>query len=634
MGGFAAQVGSLDVSSIVAQLMYVERAPVRQLDSRISSYQSKIDAYNQLNSNLSELLSSLNELNDSEVFSSKSTTTSDESIVDANASGSAAQGTYQIQVDRLALYDNFVSDTDFTAYTETIGTGSFDLVVGGTAYAITIDSSNNTLDGLRKAINSSDAPVNAAIINDGSGYRLTVTSEESGSDSAISIQNNTLTLSDGSTPLTLSRTHDISDVSELDASFTVNGLAVTSSGNQVDDVIEGVTLNLRSVSTSTATVTVSNDTEAVQSKIEDFVDAYNKAYQFLNSQFEVVSATGRAGVLAGDSTVRDIQSRLASIVSGAVSGLSGSLTTLGSAGIELQNDGTLEVNSDDLSDVLENNFDEIAALFVELGDTTNSRVSYITSSSDTSAGTYQVDISTVPEAATVTAPNAIATTLGTDETLTFTIGSATSQVSLTSGLTLEQVVQAINDQLEADGLSLFAEQSGTSLVFTSDDQGDDVSFTVTSDVDGAGTGIGTAGLSDSGVSVAGTFTDTSTGTVYEATGNGAVLTGSSGEADGLKVRFTGDSTGTFGDVTVTQGFASQLSRLVTDFTDSLEGPIHNAIDGYKSTIRSIQDDIDNIEDRLVLREKYLTDQFTRANQALQQLSYLQSSLTSQINSLG
>ncbi len=633
MGGYSVQVGSLDVSSIVSQLMYAEQAPVRRLNSQISDYQSKIDAYNTLNSNLSDLLSSLNDLDDPEVFSSKATATSDKSILDASASGSAVQGTYQIQVDRLALYDNFVSDNVFGSSSETTGTGSFDLVVGESTYTITIDSSNNTLDGLRKAINTSGAPVNASIINDGTGYRLTITSEESGSDNAISVQNNTLTLSDGSTPLTLSRTHDISDVSELDASFTVNGLSVTSSSNQIEDVIEGVTLNLKSASSSTVTLTVSNDTDAVKSKIQAFVDAYNKAYQFLNSQFEVVSATGRAGVLAGDSTVRDIQSQLASVVSGGVSGLSGSLVTLGMAGIDLQNDGTLAVNSSDLDDVLENQFDEVAALFATMGDTTNARVSYLTSSSDTNAGTYQVDISTVPEAATVTAPNAIATTLGVDETLTFTMGGQTSEVSLTSDLTLEQVVQAINAQLETDGLALSAEQSGTNLVITSDQMGDNVSFSVTSDIDGAGTGIGTTGLSDTGVSVAGTFTDTSTATVYDATGSGDVLTGSSGDAKGLAVQFSGDSTGDYGTVTLTLGYASQLSRLVTSLTDSLEGPIHNAIDGYESTIRTIQDDIDNIQQRLDLRQQYLTDQFTRANQALQQLSYLQSSLGSQMNSL-
>ncbi len=163
--------------------------------------------------------------------------------------------------------------------------------------------------------------------------------------------------------------------------------------------------------------------------------------------------------------------------------------------------------------------------------------------------------------------------------------------------------------------------------------GDDFSFTVSSNVDGTGTGIGSAGLSDSGVSVAGSFTDTTTGTVYEAAGNGKTLTGTSGSAEGLKIQFSGTSTGTYGEVNLTLGFAARLSRLATTLTDSLEGPIHTAIEGYKTNIQSINDDIESIELRLTQRESYLTDQFTRANQALQQLSYLQSSLSSQLNSL-
>ncbi len=348
-----------------------------------------------------------------------------------------------------------MSDGRFTTSSEAIGTGSFDLVVGSSSYAITIDSSNNTLDGLRNAINVSGAAVNAAIVNDGSGYRLTVTSEDSGSENAISVENNTLTLSDGSTPLTLSRTHDISSTSELDASFTVNGLSATSSSNQVSDIIAGVTLKLKNASSNTATLTVSNDEEAVKGKIASFVESYNAAYQFLNSQFEVVAATGRAGVLAGDSVARSIQSQLAAVVSGGVSGLSGSLVTLGSVGVELQDDGTLSINSAVLDDVLNSNFSDMAGLFATMGEATNTHISYISNSSKTSAGTYQVDITTVPEAATVTAPNAIATTLGVDEVLTFTMGDLNSQVTLTSDLTLEEVVQAINSQLEADDLALY-----------------------------------------------------------------------------------------------------------------------------------------------------------------------------------
>lgn len=633
MGSVSNLFGGLDVQGIVSQLMWAERAPVRSLQARITTYQNKIEAYNQLNSKLSDLLASLTNLSNADTFSAKTASSSNESALTATAGGSATEGTYLIDITRLALYDNFVTDTQFSSSNASIGTGSFNLQVGTSSATITIDSSNNTLDGLRRAINDAHLGATAAVIYDGTGYRLTITSQQSGSSSAITISNNTLTLSDGTTPLTFSRTHNIADVSELDASLTVNGLSVTSASNQVEDVIPGVTLNLLAPTSSTVTLTVSNDLETVENNIRDFVDAYNDVYQYLNSQFAYVAAAGTSGPLAGEMIVRDIQRRLAGVVTSSVSGLTGSLTTLASVGIRLQNDGTLSIDSDDLEDALENHFDEIAALFVAQAEATHARISPVHVGSATEAGTYQIDITTVPEPATVTAPNAIPGTLGVDETLTISMGGKVSVVNLLSSMTLADIVDAINTQLDADGLAITASQSGDQLVLTSDAKGAEISFSVVSDTDSGGTGIGTAGLSDSGVSVAGTFTDTSTSEVFAATGAGEVLRGAEGSTEELWVRFTGDTPGTYGTVTVTVGFAAQLSRLAERFTDSLEGPIHNAIEGYEDTIESLQDSVEALEERLTQRERYLTDQFSRANQALQQLAYLQLSLGQQLDTL-
>ncbi len=271
MGGLTALLGGgsgqLDVQGIVQQIMYVERAPVRRLDEKKNDVQAQINAYNSLNSNLSSLLSTLDTLNDPESFSAKSVQTSDDSILTASASSSASTGTYLIEIDRLALFDNFASDTGFTSSTSAIGTGSFDLQIGSISTTITIDSSNNTLEGLRRTINASDAEANASIVYDGSSYRLTITSKDSGSENAITIANNTLKLSDGTTPFTLSRTHSIASTDELDASLTVNGLSLTSSSNKVEDVIEGVTLNLQNSSASTVALTVADDSETVKDNI-------------------------------------------------------------------------------------------------------------------------------------------------------------------------------------------------------------------------------------------------------------------------------------------------------------------------------------------------------------------------------
>lgn len=273
MGSFGISVlgGGLDVRGIVDQLLFLEAAPIRRLDDKQVRVEGKIDAYNDLSSKLSDLLGKIGALNDAEKLATKLATSSDETVLTASATSTALNGTYQINVTELARLDSYVSDATFTSSDETIGTGSFDITIGSTTTTVTIDSTNNTLTGLQNTINNSGADVVANIVNDGSGFRLTITSKNSGSAGAITISNNTLTLSDGTTPFAFSRTDiSITDPSQLDAQLNVNGLAITSSSNKIEDVIEGVTLNLKS--TGNTTLTVEDDTDTVKSTIQDFVE--------------------------------------------------------------------------------------------------------------------------------------------------------------------------------------------------------------------------------------------------------------------------------------------------------------------------------------------------------------------------
>lgn len=637
MGGFSISGlgGGLDVRGIVNQLMMVEAAPIRRMETQKDNFQKKIDAYNTLNSRLSTLLSKIESLNSADKFAARKTSSSDEKILTATADSTASAGTYQITVSRLARFDNFASDATFATSDDTIGTGSFDITIDGTTTPITIDGTNNTLAGLKSAINKSGADVNASIVNDGSGYRLTITSKNSGSTNAITISNNTLTLSDGSTPFTFTRTHSIASTSELDASLTVNGLSVTAGTNQVEGVIEGVTLNLVGTSASSISLTVSNDTEKVKTAVQDFVTAYNDAYKFLNSQFTFNSALDRAGTLAGDSVVRQIQSDLSQIVSRSISGLSGTITSLGAAGVNLKNDGTLEIDSTKLDEKLTDNFEEIKKLFLALGEAVDSRIKYLSLGTATKAGTYRVDITQVPTTAQVTSPNAISGTLGTNETLTFTLGSSNSVVNLTSTMTIDDIVTTINNQFTTDGLALTASKNGSdNLIITAKNKGTVGSFTVVSDVDAGGTGFGSAGMSGTGQDVAGTFTDTSTGLVYATRASSAdVLIGTEGPSKDLALQFLGSTTGDFGTVQVTVGYAESLKRKLNTITNSVDGTIKGAVDRLEENIRRVDEDIRNFQERLDSREKILIEQFTRANQALQQLQSLQSSLGMQINQL-
>ena len=358
-------------------------------------------------------------------------------------------------------------------------------------------------------------------------------------------------------------------------------------------------------------------------------------YSFLNSQFSYSEALEDSGILSGETVVRNVQYRLSRMLSQAVTGLSGSYNNLASAGIELQSDRTLEINDTKLDQALAENLDDVRKLFTSAGEATHSAVQFLNLSSATQPGTYQVDITQLPESAQVVSPNAI-TSMDENETLTFSLGSGTSIVNLTVGMDIDQVVSTVNAQFVTDGIALTASKNGSNqLVITSQQQGASVSFSVVSDstIPSTGTGFDTTGSSDAGQDVAGTFTDTATTMTYSGNGAGSVLIGDEGPSEGLQIQFSGTTTGTFGTVTPSLGVAAQMSQYLDSVTDSLEGPIDGALDTLNASIRLIDQEIADFEDRLVLRQRFLVDQFSRANEALQQLSFLQSSLGTQLNQL-
>ncbi|HSR67491.1 MAG TPA: flagellar filament capping protein FliD [Acidobacteriota bacterium] len=622
MGGFQIPGGGLDVQTIVDQLLFIEALPLRRLEDQQIRLDQKAEAYKTLRSRLAALADSISALNSPERFAARSAASSDESLLTATASSAASPGTYNISVQRLAVIDNFVGDATFAASDESIGTGSFDLTVGETTTTITIDSSSNTLEGLRNAINNSGSEARANIVNDGSGFRLTITSDASGSENAISISNNSLTLADSS-PFTFSRTHNIADVSELDAELTVNGLTVTGGSNSVSDVIEGVTLNLRGVSSGSVTLTVENNTSEVREAVQSFVDAYNGAVSFINSQFTVVGESGRGGPLAGDSVVREIQSQLSSIVRGAAAN-AGAFSTLGSAGIDLQNDGSLQINSSDLDEALEDHFEDFAKLFLAVGESSSASLS-VTNVGSAEAGTYEVNLTQAAESALIS--STVSAALDADETLTFTLGSRQSVVNLLAGDSLADIVNKLNAQFDADEIGLTASSNGSELVITSNAKGSAVEVTAVSDRDGGNsTGIGTAGLSDTGLDALGTFTNVDSGQVFNVSGTGNTLEGTDPAIKNLTVRVFGSSTGNLGQISINLGFAELLERGLTEFTDEFSGPISGALEQLDGQKRRLEDSVLDFEERLVQRREILTLEFVRADQALRQLAQLQQTL--------
>ncbi|CAG7855889.1 partial Flagellar hook-associated protein 2, partial [biofilm metagenome] len=382
--------GGLDVQGLVSQLMTLERQPINKINTQVSSYQNKISSFGTLKGLVSTLQTSLQTVDAD--FQGYTATPSDASIFSAVASSSAAAGSYTLDVANLARSQSLVAAGQASS-TAAIGDGSsttitfdFGTISGGTltagvysgasfnangngAQSITIDGTNNTLQGIRDAINNAQIGVSASIVNDGSGtpYRLVLTSEKSGVSNSLKISTSggdgTIDALLAHDPAGLPAAQHLNQTSAAqNANFTLNGIPITNASNTVTDVIEGVTLTLNKPTTTQANLSVVRDTAAVKTAVTGFVDSYNALVSQLKSR-SAFAAPGETNkpALSGDGTVRLMLDQLRGILGTVTTG--GTLKSLAEVGITTKADGTLKLDSSKLESAMTKDFNDVTHLF-------------------------------------------------------------------------------------------------------------------------------------------------------------------------------------------------------------------------------------------------------------------------------
>jgi len=378
---------SIDVQSVVSQLMEVERGPVNKLSRKSATYETQLSVLGTLKSTIAEFQTAVKGLKDTGSFQSFNTTSSDPTALTSKASATASAGTYSVNISQLAQSQQLVAAGQLSS-SATIGSGasttlSFDFgaISGGTLNAgtytgasftsngngiqtVIIDGTNNTLEGIRDAVNSAKIGVTASIINDGGStpYRLAFSSSASGVNNSMSIA------VAGDATLSSLLSHDPAGSQNLaetltaqNANFTLNGVAITKSSNVVTDAVEGVTLNLSKVTTAPLNLTVTKDTAAITEAANTFISKYNTLLSDLKSLSSYATGGKSAGSLAGDPAVRQMIGELTTIISGTVSG--GEFSTLTSVGISTKPGVGLELDSTLFNSAIDNNLDDLANLF-------------------------------------------------------------------------------------------------------------------------------------------------------------------------------------------------------------------------------------------------------------------------------
>lgn len=648
-----ANISSVGISSgvltsdLIEKLSSAEREPVElRLDRKEEEVQAKLSAIGKLRSALTDLRLPSRVLSNADSLRSL-TANSSSSALTATVSGKATTGSYSVDITDLAqahaLKTNGYADKSVT----TLGTGTLTFSVGGKTTNVTIDSSNNTLEGIAKAVNAqSDSGVNASVINTGSNFVLVFASKETGLDNAINI-----TVSDGDGNNT-----DTSGLSQLasanltessaakDAAFTINGVPITRSTNSVTDVIDGVTLNLASKTSGSAfSLTIANDDEAIVGRLNDFIEKFNSLKTLSNELTEYNSTNpSESGMFLGDATLRSINGQIRGILGQIVPGLSGSkVRSLSEVGISTDKEtGLLSLDENVFKAKLTSNTDDVIGLFADQGRTTDAQVSFVSSSANTKPGSYDINITQAATNGQLTGSLALGPSITIDaDNDDFKIkvdGYESGLITLSANTyTQADFLTELQAKLDADsalkgaGKSVTASFDGTGqLQFTSN------SFGAVSKVEI--TQVDTNSLSQLGISVAaGTDGVDVVGTINgkAATGSGQTLRmDSDDDSKGISVKVEGSATGSRGKVTYIEGIAEQLVDKLNSFL-SFDGSVGNKETTYNKELESIAKDREKLESRISALQSRLTQQFTAADILVGQLKSTQDFLTNQLGAL-
>lgn len=362
----------LDTASIISQLQAVEAKPIALIQQKESDYQVQLSAYSTLKNSLNSFQSAVQDLEGLDNTHTFSASSSNSNLLSVSAGTGAIAGNYSITVNALASAQKLISGA--FSPTEAVGEGTIHLTVGTkTPVDITV-SATDTLSDIADSINNAGAGIKASVVFDGTKDYLTLTGENTGTANAF-----TVTVTEGSTS-GLSRLTDGSSTAltqlqaARDADFTVDGIKITRSTNNVSDVISGVTLNLNSFDSTKPTVTVSvnRDNSLLLEHINAFVTAFNSLAGTLNKFQSYDSSTQTSGTLFGDFTVRSIQSQIQMVLNNPIPGLPSGSNTLSDMGITISNTdqkaavGTMQFDQTVLDKQLQNNFSDVSSFFTSI----------------------------------------------------------------------------------------------------------------------------------------------------------------------------------------------------------------------------------------------------------------------------
>ena len=657
-GSSAASVSGLasgiDSASIIDAFIKADRASTAILETRRSTFQTRLDSVRVLNTRLLSHQLDLAALNAPSLYNARQATSSNTAALTATATTAATAGTYQFQVVSVAKAKQLATSAQVSS-TATLGAGTVNLQLGGGAVTtLNIDAANSSLTGIAQAINAAAAGVSASVLNDGTGYRLMLTSANTGVANAVNVTGSGAL----STLFTAPGTETSPGVADPSAMLLLQGavdaqvkigsgaFSITQASNTFSNVIQGVELKAVDVGTSTLTVGVDGGNALTAAKA--FVASYNNIAQFMIDNASYNGTTQVAGPLFADSTVRNGVSSLTQSLLSSATGGSSSLSTLSSVGMTIdRTTGKLALDESIFQAKMAADPSGVSKVFANSAVSSNSSVQFgslgvktVTTSPFTVTTSQIAQQAVVTGANLVTAPVDITTPVlnitSSNHDLSLKVNGRDYQISLAdgayTGADLAKHLQTVLNQKITTGADrLTVGFDGTRLSLTGIGYG--VAATVqvmdaSSDANKANSVLKLSSAVAYGQDVVGTING------VNAVGTGQTLTGAVGtSAEGLRLSVISSSLITGATVTVNKGIAQLASERVKKMTDGSTGTMAAVQAALDSNVTSLTKSIDANDARLAIRKKRYQEQFLAMEKSIQASNSLGQFITSQVKGL-
>lgn len=635
--------GFLD-NELLDQVVQAQRQPVEErLGLEQQETEAKLSAFGQFKSAVSGLEEPADALKDPTAMRSFSGESSDEAVGVSVDDETVEPGSFSVEVNQLAqaqaLSTQTYADRDSTA----VGTGDLTFEVGDKKETITLDDSNNTLNGLKSEINDADIGVNASILNTGDGYQMVLNAEDTGEENAINIT------ADGDADLDAFNFNEndknlTENRAAQDAKANISGVDITRSSNTIDDVIDGVTLDLNSTTDSAADVNISQDLDGPTEKVQALVDGFNKLQGTANELTEYDPDEEEGSILSGDSTIRNTMNQLKREFGQIVPGLEdASVRALSDVGISTDfNTGQLEFDSAKFKEKLQESPDDVTALFANQGRASDGQVEFERSTDSTKPGEYDVNVDSLATRGSLAGDTAIADNVTIDaDNKAFSLkvnDGSEADITLAEGdYTRTELLDEVRAQV-ADNPTIQAGDGDLEVNLTADDKLEFTSSTYgsnsTVEVTNASQAVtDTLGLSE-GTGQAGTDVEgTIDGQTAEGDGQVLFLGRDQGDASGIQVRVRGGETGARGSVSYIEG----VGNSITDRLDQLQGSdgaLTSREQSFQTDLENIEEDRQDLNERINSLRERLSKQFAAADERVGQFQETGKYLQQQLGGLG